>query len=72
MLEKGCSEPATYGDDRLSGPTRRRVIANKRLTDIPDLNTPIRLSAGPNSRRFNERVTSPQPTVAWLLAERRL
>ena len=43
----------------LSGPMRRVAIANRRLTDIPHINTPVMLSIGPSIRHFSGSVTSP-------------
>jgi hypothetical protein len=49
----------TFATGCLSGPTSRVAIANRRLTDIPHINTPVMLSIGPNIRHFSGRVTSP-------------
>jgi hypothetical protein len=48
----------------------RVTIANMRLAEIPHINTPMMLSIGASVRQFDGRVTSLQPRVEQLLAEK--
>jgi hypothetical protein len=45
--------------DRASRLTRRVTVANRTLTEIPHINTPIMLSSGPNIRQWCGSTMSP-------------
>ena len=53
----------SFRDNRALRLVNPVTIANRRLTEIPHINTPMMLSSGPSVRHIDGRLTSLQPSV---------